>query len=213
MTLKICAISDTHNQYRQLKIPECDLLIHAGDETLYGSEDETRDFARWLSEQPARHIVWTPGNHSLGFEEYYPESRQWILEHAPKVNILLHSDVVLEGVRVWGSPATPRFHDWAYNFDRGEDIREMWDRIPDDTAIVVTHGPPLGLFDRVVRGGFNVGCEDLRKRLERLKPKVHVFGHIHEGYGMRDVDGTTYINAAVVNERCRLINKPVELEI
>jgi Icc-related predicted phosphoesterase len=208
--LRIVTISDTHNSHDALKINECDILIHAGDESYRGTEAETVAFAKWFNVQPARHLVWTPGNHSLGVEEKWPKSIQWMMDYCPRANILLHSDVTLEGVKVWGSPATPWYHSWAYNFYRGPDIKAIWDKIPSDTNIVVTHGPPYGIRDVVERTHQSVGCEELRKRLLTMKPKYHVFGHIHEGYGQEQFMDTTYINASIMDREYDPVNAPIE---
>lgn len=212
-TTRVVTISDTHNAHNKITIPECDILIHAGDESYQGKQAEIENFAKWFDKQPAKHLVWIPGNHSLGFETKYPTSLEWVKKFSPRTNILLNSDVTIEGLKVWGSPVTPWFHDWAYNVVRGPAIKKYWDLIPNDTNIVVTHGPPHGILDVVSPGThreLHVGCEDLATAMLRVKPKLHVFGHIHEGYGSVQFLDTMYVNASIMTEHYDPDNSPME---
>lgn len=214
--MKIVAISDTHCAHNQLSIPECDILIHAGDESYRGNKSEIEDFAKWFDKQPAKHLVWIPGNHSVGFATFYPASSDWLKKISPRTNILMHSDVTLDGIKIWGSPITPWFNDWAYNETRGPAIKKYWDMIPGDTSMVVTHGPPHGILDLVdpgTRREDNVGCKDLLDAILRIKPKIHIFGHIHEGYGRQILNGTTFVNASIMTEYYDPTNLPHVLEL
>jgi hypothetical protein len=112
---------------------------------------------------------------------------------------------------IYGTPWQPEFFNWAFNLPRGEKLKEKWDMIPVDTDILITHGPPFGKLDYVRYGNENVGCEELMKRVEEIKPKIHVFGHIHEGYGYVFDGNTHYINASVLNDRYEYRNKPVNV--
>ena len=213
--MRLCLISDTHNMHSQLKIPGCDILIHAGDESYHGERRELEQFAEWFEAQPAKYLVWIPGNHSLGFEKFYPRSKDWILCKSPRTNILVNESVVLDGIKIWGSPVTPRCYDWAYNVQRGSLIREYWERIPLDTDIVVTHGPPYFILDEASPGtlrAHRVGCDDLATVIRKVKPKLHVFGHIHDGHGEMRIDGTTYVNASVVDDRYIVVHEPTLLD-
>lgn len=212
--VKVVAISDTHNKHDKIAIPPCDILIHAGDESMRGSKEETMAFAEWLDKQPAKHIVWIPGNHSVKMEAHWPGSMRWLSDISPRTNILMNSHVTCEGLKIWGSPVTPWFHDWAWNVRRGPDIKKYWDMIPDDTNIVVTHGPPHGVLDKVHLGTSwedSVGCEELKKAMLRVKPKLMVFGHIHEGYGCQLANGTIYCNASIMDTSYQPVHAPWEL--
>lgn len=214
--MKIVAISDTHNGHDNIVVPPCDILIHAGDESFRGRKEEVEAFAKWFDKQPAKHLVWIPGNHSLGVEAQWPGSKSWVSVHSPRTNILMNSDVTLDGVKIWGSPVTPWFHDWAWNVVRGPAIKKYWDMIPADTSIVVTHGPPFGILDTVSPGTLredHVGCQDLMDAMNRVMPRVHIFGHIHEGYGVKNVGVTKYINASIMDEHYDPVNKPIEFDL
>src|SRR5690606_9104680 len=105
----------------------------------------------------------------------------------------------------WGSPITPYFHNWAFNRKRGAKIKAHWDLIPDDTDILITHGPPFGILDETVYSK-RTGCEELLLRVYQVQPKYHIFGHIHEDYGMLAKRETTFVNASVLDDRYELVN-------
>ena len=206
----ICFISDTHNQHKRLQLPDTDILIHAGDVSGRGHEFEVMEFMEWYEAQPHPHKILIAGNHDF------------LAERNPKVwdglipgNVIYLRNEACEvlGLKIWGSPITPWFYDWAFNRRRGADIRRYWEKIPEDTDILVTHGPPKGFGEKVNRGGEHVGCEDLLEFVEMIRPKYHVFGHIHEGYG-RDSNGdTVFVNASVLDVGYNLVNDPVVVEI
>lgn len=201
--MKIVCISDTHNKHQKLKLPACDLLIHAGDFSGKGKSAEIFDFMKWFSskEVPGKHKIFISGNHDFAMES----SECGIYEkQANDLGIIYLNDtgIEIDGVKIWGSPISPWFHDWAFNRQRGMEIRKHWDLIPKDTEILITHGPPKGILDKTWRGQ-NVGCEELSKMIFEEKKltelKLHVFGHIHEDKGIKDVAGIRFINASSVN--------------
>lgn len=198
--MKIIAISDTHDQHNKLAIPECDILIHAGDATNVGTEEEVRDFARWFSEQKARYLIWIPGNHEKKFEDSLPHSLQWFEKECPSGRVLINESINIEHINIYGSPITPWFGNWAWNSHR-EDIAKYWNAIPDNTNILITHGPPAKILDYAPQCG-NVGCTDLYIRTQQLKQlKHHIFGHIHFSGGQTKLhNGIMYHNVAICNE-------------
>ena len=122
-----------------------------------------------------------------------------------------NGDFPEDNIHIWGSPWQPNFNNWAFNLERGEEIKRKWNLIPQNTDILITHGPPFSKLDFVNRGG-NVGCEDLLSKVNSIKPKIHVFGHIHEGAGYV-FDGTThFFNASVLNDRYEFRNKPITID-
>lgn len=207
--MKFVAISDTHGQHRSLELPKGDCLLHGGDVGKMGTELEIRNFLDWFAAQDFEYKIFIAGNHDFYFEK---ASEKEINEIIPKNVIYLNdSGIEIEGIRIWGSPVQPWFFDWAFNRQRGPEIDEHWLLIPDDTAILVTHGPPQGILDLTARND-NAGCADLLKRVEAVKPKFHIFGHIHEAYGVEKIEETTYINASVLNLKYQLVNAPVVFE-
>ena len=102
--------------------------------------------------------------------------------------------------------------DWAFNRQKGAEINKHWKLIPKETDILITHGPPFGILDRTI-SNYNAGCEMLLKKVNQIKPKLHVFGHIHEGYGMVEKDKTFFANASSVNLNYQLVNAPIILDL
>jgi Icc-related predicted phosphoesterase len=206
--MRIVCLSDTHSRHRKVAVPEGDLLIHAGDLTARGTEKEVRELDRWLGGLPHPHKVVIAGNHDFAFERRV--SAGLLIENAI---YLEESSCRVGDLHIWGSPATPWFLDWAFNYRRGPEIAAVWNRIPDDVDIVVTHGPPADVLDRTY-DGLGVGCADLARVLAgRNRLKLHVFGHIHEAYGRLDRGGVTYVNASVCNIHYRPENAPIVVDL
>lgn len=200
--MKIAMISDVHCKWNDLEIPECDLLISAGDYSSIGEQSSVRKFHAWLSKQPARHVISVQGNHEVWVEKHWNLAKQIAEENCPGVHFIDEGPLEIMGKKIWCSAITPWFHDWAWNRHRGEAIRKHWNRIPNDTEILVTHGPPYGILDQVEGIPENLGCKDLQTRISYLKAlKLHVFGHIHSGSGELDLGGIHFVNAAMVDER------------
>lgn len=206
--MKIVCISDTHGKHQGLEVPEGDLLIHAGDVSRRGKAKEIHKFNDWLGTLSHPYKVVIAGNHDWLFEKV-PEEAEALITEAVYLN---DSGVNIQGLYIWGSPISPTFYDWAFNRDRGEQIRKHWALIPDNTDILITHGPPKGILDKVFTGE-EVGCEDLTEAVKRVRPKYHIFGHIHEAYGQAIHNGTHHINASVLNLRYQLENKAVVFEM
>lgn len=206
---KIVCLSDTHRRHGGLKIPEGDILIHAGDVSDQGSRHEIYDFLRWFSQLPHRHKVFIAGNHDWLFERN-PVLASGLIP--PGVTYLQDSGCEFDGLKIWGSPVTPTFFDWAFNRERGATIEGHWQRIPLGTDVVVSHGPALGILDQTLQRKAQ-GCADLLKRLEEVRPRLHVCGHIHAGYGKAKLGETLMVNASICNEVYYPINAPVVVEL
>ncbi|MEM9919561.1 MAG: metallophosphatase domain-containing protein [Bacteroidota bacterium] len=204
--MRCVAISDTHGQHSSLQLPPGDLLIHAGDVAKAGGVNEIKDFLYWFAEQPHTHKVFIAGNHDFYFERA-PESEITTLI-PDTIHYLNDSSTLIEGIKIHGSPVQPWFLDWAFNRQRGADIDRHWQLIPEDTDILLTHGPPKNILDTTFRMQ-SVGCEMLAAKIEAIRPKYNIFGHIHEAYGQLEQNGTTFINASVLNLRYQLVNAPV----
>jgi len=206
--MKITLISDTHGKHDQLVLPETDLLIHAGDLSSRGTLPEIQQFLDWFAALPIKHKVFIGGNHDFLLERSATLFKSMLTED---YIYLENSEVVIEGIKIWGSPITPWFFDWAFNRQRGEEIAKYWDMIPADTDIIVTHGPPLNYGDLTTRDQQNVGCADLLKVVNKIQPRYHVFGHIHEAYGINETPKTTFVNASVLNLQYQMVNDPISI--
>ncbi len=207
--MKIVFLSDTHQRHHDVDIPNGDILIHAGDFSSRGTVQEVTDFLNWFSKQPHKYKIFIAGNHDFFFER---EREETIRKIIPKNLIYLNdSGITIENIRIWGSPVQPEFLNWAFNRERGEEIKKHWNLIPKDTNLLITHGPPEGILDKTIRGK-SVGCLDLLNRVNNIQPKIHVFGHIHEEYGVYKTANTTFINASILNERYRNTNDAVVVD-
>jgi len=208
--LKFVTIADTHGKHQDLTLPSGDTLIHAGDISMKGEEQEIIDFLAWFAIQKFEFKIFIAGNHDYYFER---ESEEQIKNIIPNnVTYLKDSGTTIKGLKIWGSPITPWFFNWAFNRLRGDPIRRHWDLIPTDTDILITHGPIFRTLDTNAEGQ-HVGCKDLFIRVNEIKPKVHIFGHIHKSYGTIDKGGTKFINACNLNESYQLTNKPILFEL
>lgn len=209
--MKITCLSDTHLR-TDIVIPEdADMIIHAGDAMLKGSFADLCDFTEWFSTLKARYKVFVAGNHDRIFQDN-PEVARGKL---PEGTIYLQDSMVeIEGLKIYGSPWQPEFQEWAFNLPRGEALREKWAQIPDGIDILITHGPPQGVLDYSKFGREHVGCAALRTTVEhRVKPRLHVFGHIHGDYGQVRLGGTLFVNAAICDEAYRPTHGPIVVEI
>lgn len=214
--MKCVAVSDFH--LRDIVTPPADLLIVAGDMTMVGDNAQLDWFEKWLSVQPQKYKIWIAGNHELGLEQDF-EAAVRIAERTGSI-YLNDSGVEIEGVKIWGSPITPKFFDWAFMRDPGEEILRHWKLIPENLDILITHGPPFGFLDMTARG-VSAGCADLLRVLTEslaTPPRFHIFGHIHEAYGRMQlaIEGrrpTEFINASICDRRYVAFNKPVEFEL
>lgn len=226
--MRLVCISDTHNQHDRLELPEGDVLIHAGDWTGTGTHKQVISFIRWFSSQPHKHKVLIAGNHEATmdlpfyqtnwprFHSSYPirarEIKDYVLREE-NIHYLENSSVTLDSVKFYGSPIQPEFGGWAFGVKRGEPIKKIWEKIPEDTDVLITHGPPYGYGDKLDIGE-RVGCKDLLNEVStRIKPKVHIYGHIHEGYGLYDLGETKLINAASCDENYKISNPPIVYSI
>lgn len=207
--LKIVAISDTHCRHRSIKLPDGDLLIHAGDVTIHGKEPEVADFLNWFATQPHPHKIFIAGNHDFFFERNNESIIRSILPAG--IIYLNDSGCKIDNLRIWGSPVTPWFYNWAFNKQRGQDILSHWQKVPENTDILIVHGPPYGVLDIVVNEK-HVGCRDLLKTIQQVKPKLVICGHVHESFGTLKRMGISFINACQLNESYELVNKPVVYE-
>ncbi|MEM7033414.1 MAG: metallophosphatase domain-containing protein [Chloroflexota bacterium] len=199
--LRIVAISDTHGQHQGLHIPDGDVLIHAGDLTSHGSLSEVMAFNEFLGTLPHPHKIIIAGNHDFCFEQE-PTQSQALLTNG---TYLQDKAITIDGIKFYGSPWQPWFYNWAFNLARGTEIRAKWDLIPWDTDILITHGPPYGHGDRTTRREF-VGCTDLLETVEKIRPQAHIFGHIHEGYGITSNEHTAFLNASTCTVNYEPIN-------
>ncbi len=223
---KIVCISDTHNFHNDVDVPDGDILVHAGDFTLTGTLNEVLDFNEWLGKLDHNFKIIVAGNHDrcLG--------QDGILGLKMFTNgiYLERSGTEIMGIKFWGAPMTPAFNGMrgglTFYTNSDKEAKGVWRGMPKKLDVLITHGPPLGILDGVEKYGygqtFPAGeetvehCGDgmLASKVIANKPKYHIFGHIHEGYGEFKADyGTKFVNCSVVNASYNVVNKPIVIDL
>ena len=211
--MRVLVISDIHANYVALEAVladahgRYDIIWNLGDTIGYGPRPN-----ECMDRMLALNTIMIAGNHDFLFENS-PEVAKDILDRiGPGIIYLNDSGVELEGLKFWGSPVTPWFHNWAFN-RVGEKINEHWDLIPTDVNILITHGPPYLTLD-ATKSGLRVGCPELANKIKDLSDlKVHVFGHIHEAEGIVEKNGVIYVNATILDLYYEVKNSPVILHV
>lgn len=209
-------------------LPEGDLLVHSGDLTNIGRPSEVKEVLEWfklIAHGYTHGIVFIAGNHDKSFDpkfNYLDGQRKkpdWLEEELAalpsNIRYLENDHVVIEGVKIYGSPITPWFYGdrWAFNKHRGAEINEVWNGIEGDVDVIITHGPPARIGDFIPSTREYVGCSDLLHSIQVILPKLVVFGHIHEGYGIQTINDTTYVNASICDANYDPTNKPQIIEL
>jgi Icc-related predicted phosphoesterase len=223
--MKITLISDTHGKHKHVHnkglgdLPGGDLLIHSGDISSMGYEHEITEFAKWFdSIDNYANKIFIAGNHDWGFQNNV-EKVKGILTGYKTIDYIQDETMSVQDgdgpvVNIYGSPWQPEFYNWAFNLPKkGPELFAKWDAIPSTTDILVTHGPAYGFLDDVEgRKGEHLGCELLADKIKLLKPKIHVCGHIHTGYGHYFDGHTHFFNASVLNEQYLYAHTPWNIE-
>ena len=210
--MKLLLLSDTHGQNDVLKtLPATDVLIHCGDSTRYGSRDNLREFAEIFGDCDAPVKILIAGNHDACFAKHPIEARQIVAERG--ITYLQDDWVAIEGIKFWGIPWTPIFLDWYFMANEEKRI-EKWGLIPDDVDVIISHGPPYGVLDQLLRGGGKrVGSVEHRNRVFSIQPTLNVFGHIHETYGQTHYGEMDFINCSLLNFYYEMVNQPMVYEL
>ncbi|MDT0646962.1 metallophosphatase domain-containing protein [Zunongwangia sp. F260] len=206
--MKITCISDTHGRHSELTLPTADVLVHAGDFTEAGTKKETLDFLDWFSRQEHEHKVLIAGNH-----DFFLEKNQKQLDFLPaNIHYLNDSGTKIGKYNFWGSPVTPGNSNWAFERARGKSIRKHWEKIPENTNVLITHTPPYKIMD-ILDNGTAIGCEELQRYVDTIEPQLHIFGHIHNSYGSVRTKKTLFINSSCLDGRYRNINAPITYSV
>jgi Icc-related predicted phosphoesterase len=206
-SIRLVLISDTHELHRELDVPDGDILIHCGDLSMMSrSLAAIEDFDEWLGELPHRVKLVVPGNHEFVLED---SGRRGLITNA---TMLINESVMVMGLRIWGSPVTP-LYGAAFGLISDRDRTRLYAQIPGDTDIVITHGPPYGVLDQAPGSEYHAGCRQLLAAIERVKPRLHVFGHAHGCFGMVDTPETLFVNVALLGSDGSLSSPPVVLQM
>lgn len=208
--VRICFISDVHNKYKKLILPEADIIVCSGDMTSVGKEHEIRNFLKWYNELNYPHKIFIAGNHDIMFENEGFFARSLV---PYKIHYLQDSGVELMGLNFYGTPVNKSFPRWAFHKDE-DGLKKHWEAIPDNTDILITHNPPYGILDKSIDQPQRFGSTSLYYEVfTRIKPVIHVYGHIHSGHGSKFISGTHFINASNLNEQYEVEYNPILVEI
>jgi len=216
----ITLISDTHLKHNEITqdLPGGDLLLHSGDISSMGYQHEVQQFCKWFNNvENYDHKIFIAGNHDWGFQNNVEKIMEIVNSY--KTVDYIQDETISVGdddkmVNIYGSPWQPEFYNWAFNLPKnGVELAAKWDAIPDNTDILITHGPAFGVLDTVAGKMWdNLGCQLLTNKIKSIKPKIHVCGHIHSGYGYYFDGDTHFINASVLNEAYQYTNKPITID-
>ncbi len=213
--MRIVCISDTHFYPVTKEIPDGDVLIHAGDLTTSGSLTQITKAGDWLASLPHRHKLVIAGNHDFLFEKRYDAALAAIRDGQNGIQYLQeHSTMIGDGsqnLNVYGAPWSVEFQHWAFGLKPGFESRSRWERTPKGIDVLITHGPPKGIMDQAPNG-YSLGDDDLLRIVMLREPKLHVFGHIHHSHGIRVINGTTFVNAAICDESYKHTQDPIVLD-
>ena len=192
-------------------MPEGDILVHSGDFTgrLTHQVEDMISLNTWLGTLPYKHKLLVPGNHDKLCEKD-PNTARGLLSNG---TLLIDEGITIDGIRFWGHPWTPVFGNWYFMKSPGSHMKKYTDKIPEDTDVLISHGPPRGVLDELDWDKTHVGCEQLLSRVLDIKPKVHAFGHIHCARGEYKGLHTHFVNSAICDEGYRPVHRPIVVEI
>lgn len=221
--MKIAVISDTHGIHDSMyhPLPEAEILIHAGDVTNVGSQAGIRQFVEWFQNLKGYDTkIFIAGNHDWGFYR----KPAWLYDLINDENLSQSDCVYLEDseftiqlpelskpIKFYGSPWQPPFMNWAFNAPE-EQLFQIWEKIPNDVDVLITHGPAYGILDTVIGDYKHLGSTTLSERIKKIKPKIHICGHIHGGRNIIEKENTIFINASIATESYEMINKPIVID-
>lgn len=186
-------LSDTHGFYRQIEhIPLADVIVHSGDFCEQGTVEEVEDFVEWFAALPHKHKIFVAGNHDDCLHGA-------TIEGLPDgIHYLCNSGVEIEGVKFYGLPMFV-----------ADEVSGQYDtaiaHIPADTEVLITHQPPYGILDYTE--GIHYGSTALLARVLSIKPRVHLFGHVHKANGKVEAHDTLYVNGSIVSGM-KIVCKP-----
>lgn len=201
------AVADTHLFHDALTVPEGDVFIHAGDMCRGGSTEDLARSAAWIRSLPHATKIVVAGNHDWPFVRDAQRARELL---GPDVTYLEDSGTTVGTLSFWGSPWQPTYAAWAFNLERGAALAAKWALVPDRVDVLITHGPPYGIGDRGTVASRS-GCEDLLARVRVVRPKLHLFGHIHQDGGFWEQDGVAFAN--VTTSDCQRAPTVIEIAV
>lgn len=228
--IRLMCFSDSHGAHLQIpqnSIKPADILLFAGDLSLVGNPANVISFKEWILHLPVQHRVVIAGNLDLTFESSRLDHFETRIRHycktqmpldsikslfmGPDIIYLEHGSTEVCGLKIFGSPYTPEFQDWGFQYRLGEG-KNKWCDIPNGTDICMTHGPPKDILDQT-SSGFHAGCPDLLEAINRVKPALSIFGHIHEAHGQTVCNNILFCNVALMNFHNEIAHEPTYVDM
>lgn len=214
--LELCCFSDTHGYHDEIAIPDGDVLICCGDIAPNDLFYHYESFYNWFSQFPHKHKIFVPGNHDLAFENDFLR----VSKLFNNIAVLINQCITINGINIYGTPYQPYFNNWAFNVLDESKRKKIFDAIPRDLDVLITHCPPYGILDKNIRGE-HCGDSILQNILRIKRPKYHIFGHIHQSYGQAknilsvsgDICDIVSINCSILNDDYAVKNKPIKIII
>lgn len=201
--MRILHLSDTHNLHRQLPaLPAADVIVHSGDISYAGTGQEVMDFIDWFAALDYEYKIFIAGNHDSCLDGKSTALMQALLPEG--CHYLCNTGIVIAGVKFWGVPL-------FLSEELSGSYLDSIEHIPADTDVLISHRSPQGILD--ISDGYTYGCPDLRRKVLDVCPRYHLFGHIHDAYGVEKSAHTTFANAALVDDDYQLVNAPFVFDI
>ena len=206
--MKIVVVSDTHNQHENFRGLTGDVLVHCGDmfNLFDRASNDVKRMDAWFGSLDFDQILCVGGNHDLGLEAALWKTRQPFRN----ATVLQDTRIALNGVVFYGAPWVPMLKSHAF-YQPDHEIKKRWSLIPEDVDVLITHSPPAKILDRS-RSGARYGCGHLAAAVERVRPRLHCFGHVHASAGILKTDHTIFVNACSVDSQMNLVYEPYEDE-
>ena len=218
--MRIVVIGCTHGQTMHHDIPDGDVLIHTGDFCAHGTFEDMMRFEVWFAKQPHKHKIFIAGNHDGALDPIYNTGLSLKTVIDERLIYLEDSSVIIDGVKFYGTPWTPEFNRWHFMKERDSAaMQAVRDAIPNDTDILISHGPPFGKLGGVCPRlndphlTIDVGCKMLTEAIKRVKPKYALYSHVHCGHGQYHLDDTMCVNVSTCTEEYIASNPPYIFEI
>lgn len=207
--MKIILLSDTHGLHSQIsELPPADLIICAGDITNLGYPEEISDFCQWYNQLNCKSKIFIPGNHDFDFQLNSEKTNELVKKYK-SISCLIDETYTHDEITLYGSPWSPLPIGWAYSQLRdSNNFQKKWDKIPENINILITHAPAYGILDSSENKDEKYGCKLLLEKIKKIKPQIHICGHIHTGNGYFFDGNTHFFNASIVNEQTEIIKKP-----
>lgn len=206
--MKICAVSDTHNW--KIRFPKCDVLAIAGDISMRGTLPWfIEEFVPYIQQFTFDKCLLVFGNHD---DEIYMNEEWRDIKLPENIVVLNNTSYKYKNVKFYGSPNCNYIPGFLNTFSE-ETLEELFATMPDDTDVLITHSPAYGIGDTTYGDDYHLGSASLLEKIRQVKPKIHIFGHVHTGKKFIKENGTSFYNVSIVDENYEIAYKPTIVRV